>query len=157
MHINCLETLAIKFAVSSLLYLYRGIKHVRIMSDNATAISYVNKQGGTHSVMCNDIAVEIWEIYIGQGVHTSAAHIPAVHNILADKASRHFEDASEWMLSTSVFSFRTGIHGTPDIDLFAFRLNKQLPVYASWMPDPESTHIDAMFISWSGKYIYLFI
>ena len=80
------------------------------MSDNATAISYVNKQGGSHI----DIAVEIWEICIRKGVHISAAHIPGVHNILADKASRHFEDASEWMLPTSVFSFLTGIHGTPD-------------------------------------------
>ena len=107
LHINCLETLAINFAVYTLLYL----KLVRIMSDNRTAISYINKQGGTHSMMCNDIAVDIWEICIGQGVHISAAHI--VHNVLADKASRNFEDASEWTLSTSVFSFLTGVHGTP--------------------------------------------
>ena len=45
LHINCLEILAIKFAVSSLLHLQSGIKHVRIMSDNATAISYINRQG----------------------------------------------------------------------------------------------------------------
>ena len=88
--------------------------------------------------------------------HISAAHIPGVHNVLADKASRNFEDASEWMPSTSVVLFLTGVHGIPEIDLFASRLNKQLPVYTSWLPDPESTHIDAMSISWSDKYVYLF-
>ena len=109
-----------------------------------------------HSVVCNDIAVDIWEICIGLGVHISAAHIPGIHNVLADEASRCFADASEWMLSASVFTFLTGVYDTPDIDLFASRLNKQLPVYASWKPDPESTHIDAMSFSWSGKYEYLF-
>ena len=92
----------------------------------------------------------------GRYVHISAAHIPSVHNVLADKASRNFEDASEWMLSTCVFSCLTGVHGTPEIDMLAFRLNKPLPVYASWLSDPESTHIDDMSTSWSDKYIYLF-
>ena len=36
---------------------------------------------------------------------------------------------------------------------FASRLNRQ--VYASWPPDTESTHIDAISILWPGKYIYL--
>ena len=104
-HINCLEILAIKFALSALLPLKKHIKHVRIMSDNTTAIAYVNKKGGTHSVKCNDIACEIWEMCMKSGVHISAAHIPGLHNILADTASRVFHDSAEWMLSHDVFLF----------------------------------------------------
>ena len=87
MHINCLEILAVKLALFSLLPLRKDTQHVRIMSDNSTAISYINRQGGTHSLICNDIAVEIWGFCRELGVHISAAHIPGIHNVLADTAS----------------------------------------------------------------------
>ena len=45
LHINVLELTAIKFAVFFLLPLQVGIKHLRIMTDNRTAISYINRQG----------------------------------------------------------------------------------------------------------------
>ena len=46
--------------------------------------------------------------------------------------------------------------GSPEIDLYTSRVNKQIDIYASWMPDPSSTIIDAMTISWSNKYVYIF-
>ena len=49
-HINILELLAIKYALLSLLNQIKGKYHVRIMSDNATAIPYINKQGGSKSI-----------------------------------------------------------------------------------------------------------
>ena len=153
MHINCLGTLAIKLAIKSLLPLHQHVKHVRIMSDNATAISYVNRQGGTHCLILNDFAVEIWNICRSFGVHISAAHIPGIHNTLADTASREFHDSAEWMLSPSVFQNIVHLWGTPDIDLFASRLNKQLPIYASWRPEPNSTYIDTMSIMEREVYI----
>ena len=45
-HINVLELKAIELALKSYLPLNRHARHVRIKSDNTTAISYVNKQGG---------------------------------------------------------------------------------------------------------------
>ena len=156
LHINCLELLAIKFAIKSFLPLHKDIRHLRIMSDNTTAISYINKQGGSHSMSLNNIAVEIWSLCSEFDTHLSAAHIPGKHNVLADVASREFHDAAEWMLSPLVFNNIVEKWGVPDIDLFASRLNNQIPVYASWKPDPDSTYIDAMQISWSDKYIYIF-
>ena len=44
-HINYLELLAVKLALSSLLDARNNI-HVRVMSDNNTAVSYVNSMGG---------------------------------------------------------------------------------------------------------------
>ena len=111
--------------------LHPEVKHVRIMSDNMTAISYVNKQGGSHSMALNDIAVQIWLLCIENMTHLSAAHIPGKHNILADVASREFQDAAEWMLEPSIFQNIVNKWGMPDIDLFASRLNHQIPTYVS--------------------------
>ena len=155
-HINILEMIAVKFALLSYLPLSQGINHIRVMSDNTTAISYINRQGGTHNMHLNDLAVEAWELCKNYNVHISAAHIPGKHNILADSASREFIDAAEWMLSPEIFDNITQEYGLPDIDLFASRLNRQIPTYASWKPDPESTYIDAMSISWTGKFVYIF-
>ena len=156
LHINCQELLAVKLAIASFLPLREETKHVRIMSDNSTTISYINKMGGTKSESCHNIAVDIWEICIKHGTHISAAHIPGVHNVVADAASRKFQDAAEWMLSPDIFGKLITLHGCPEIDLFATRLNKQLETYVSWLPDPSSTYIDAMSISSENKFIYLF-
>ena len=153
--INCLELMAIKLAIQAYLPVAPSTRHVRIMSDNTSAIAYINKKGGTHCMTINDMAVEIWEFCISAGAHISAAHIPGKHNIIADNASRQFQDAAEWMLSPEIFEQLVREHGMPDIDLFASRLNHQTPVYASWKPDPNSTFIDAMSIEWKG-FIYLF-
>ena len=48
LHINVLELTAIKFAIFSLLPLQIGTKHLRVMTDNSTAISYINRQGGSY-------------------------------------------------------------------------------------------------------------
>ena len=156
MHINCLELLAVKFALKSYLPLQRNTRHIRIMSDNTTAISYINRQGGSHNMSLNDISVDIWSLCSQYDIHISAAHIPGKHNVLADLASREFHDAAEWMLSPKVFQNIIRKWGEPDIDLFASRLNHQVPTYASWKPDPESSVIDAMQITWGNKFVYIF-
>ena len=83
----------------------------------------LNKQGGIQSVMCNDIAVDIWRNVLGRA-YMSQQHTFQVYIMFWQiKASRNFEDTSEWMLSTSVFLFLTYIHGTPETDLLVTRLN----------------------------------
>ena len=154
--INYLELKAIKMAVQAYAPLYKNCRHIRIMSDNTSAISYINKKGGTHSMDLNKLAVEIWELCLEMGIYISAAHIPGKQNVLADLASRKFEDAAEWRLSPTIFSRLTDKYGLPDIDMFASRLNYQIPTYTAWHPDPGATFIDAMQVTWTGKFIYAF-
>ena len=156
MDINCLELKAIKLAIQSYAPLYDNCRHIRIMSDNTSAIAYINKQGGTKCMAQNKLALEIWEYCRQNDIYISAAHIPGKHNILADEASRKFADAAEWTIPDTAFVRLTDIHGKPDIDLFASRLNYKVDTYVSWLPDPESSYIDAMKINWGGKYIYAF-
>jgi hypothetical protein len=151
-----LRAKAIKLAVQSYAQLYKNCKHIRIMSDNTSAIAYINKQGGTRCMAQNELAFEIWEYCRQNDIHISAAHIPGKHNVLADEASRQFFDAAEWSVSNTVFRRLVDAHGMPDIDLFASRLNYKIDTYVSWLPDPESSYIDAMTINWGGRYIYAF-
>ena len=45
--------------------------------------------------MCNKLTIEVWEICIQHLSHLSAAHIPGKHNVIADLASRKFQDSAE--------------------------------------------------------------
>ena len=85
-------------------------------------------------------------------IWVSASHVPGKSNILADKASRQFHDNTEWMLRQDLFLSITQLWGTPDIDLFAFRLNAQLPCYVSWKPDPGASHTDAFIACSAGVF-----
>ena len=57
----------------------------------------------------------------------TACHLPGVLNIEADISSRQFNERTEWQLQPDIFCKITDILGTPEIDLFACRLNNQLP------------------------------
>jgi hypothetical protein len=89
-------------------------------------------------------------------VHITATHIPGSTNVDADKESRHFNDNTEWMLRPDIFKQLVGKFGSPNINLFALRLNRQVSCFLSWRPDPEATHIDAFSIDWSKFFFYAF-
>ena len=91
------------------------------MSDNATAINYINNMGGTRSAICNIIPEEIWTWCAERNLWISAAFIPGRENANADEASRKFYDNLEWKLSTNVFKIITNRFGLPTIDLFTSR------------------------------------
>lgn len=131
--INVLELLAIKHPILAFLPFKSDVKHIRVMSDNRTAISHINKQGGTKgdNMILNDIAVDIWTICFDRNTYISAAHIPGKDNVVADVPSRKFDDAAEWMISSECFEKIVYAYGCPDIDLFATRINAQLPEYVS--------------------------
>ena len=153
-HINVLELRAILFGLKSLCGKER--EHVRIMTDNTTALAYVKNQGGVRSVECNQVALEIWDWAEDREIWLSIAHIPGVENVLADRRSRVFADNLEWELNESLFAKIVKIFGQPEIDLFATRLNKKVPVYVSWGPEPEAFAVDAFSIVWTDHFFYAF-
>ena len=46
--------------------------------------------------------------------------------------------------------------GTPEIDLFATRVNRKCEKFVSWKKDPESIAVDAFTIQWKGNFFYAF-
>ena len=101
-------------------------------------------------------AKQIYEFCIHNNTHISAAHIPGKHNILAELASRKFQDSAECMLEPKIFDYIIHQFGRPEIDVFASRLTKQIPIYASWLPDPDLTLISAVTINWNKIFINAF-
>ena len=75
------------------------------------------------------MAREIWLGCKEVGIWISISHIPGIDNEIADKASRVFNDQTEWKLDDNIFSRRTNILGIPDVDLFVSRLNYQILPY----------------------------
>ena len=155
-HINYLELLALFFALKSFCSLVRN-QHVRVFTDNSTAMVYVNKMGGTRSPLCNQLTKDIWSWCQERNIWISAGFVPGKDNTVADHRSRNLKnDRTEWMLDKNLFAEIIKVFGTPDIDLFASRLNRQLPNYVSWHPDPDAKYVDAFSLDWSKFYFYAF-
>ena len=57
-HINYLELLAISLALKSFLHLIKN-RHIKVMTDNSKAVSYITNMGGTKSKDCNEVSKDI--------------------------------------------------------------------------------------------------
>ena len=90
----------------------------RIKSDNTTAVVYINNMGGVKSLTCHSVAKEIWIWAIERKIHLSAEHLPGSSNVLADKASRIFDENTEWELNVKFFRIIESRFGEREIDLF---------------------------------------
>ena len=130
-------------------------KHVKILCDNLTAVTYINATGGTKSPSCNQEAYDIRDWCVNNNTCLTATCIAWVENAEADKESWLFNDCTECALKREIFTQITTHWDTPEIDLFANRL-KQLPRFVSWKPDPASCFVDAFTISWDSLYFYAF-
>ena len=152
--INYLELLAV-FYVLQALYCKENNTQIEIQSDNTTAVSYINEFGGMNSVEMDCLAKKIWEWCLERDICISAIHIPGVQNT-ADYFSRHFSEATEWMLKQDIFDRLCQHFFTPQIDLFASRLNRRVERFVSWSQEPGTEFVNAFNMSWSGIEPYLF-
>ena len=156
-HIHVLELKAISLPLKSYLRYNCNFKHVHILTDNITALTYINNTGVMHSDLYNYIAKRIWEIAQNRGFWISSSHIPGAENTMADKMFRMFSDNTEWMLSIELFKVLCGkFQFSQQIDLFATRLNKQIHKYVYWMPDPYYIAVNVLNFSWKTHKIYAF-
>ena len=100
--INWLELEAIRLTLS---HFKRQVahKHVLIMSDNVTAIAYLNKQGGTRSQSLMDLTQKIILWCRDNRTRIFCRHIAGHLNVKADSLSRKNQVLStEWSLHPRV-------------------------------------------------------
>lgn len=147
-HINWLELYACWLSLQAFAAHTRDT-HILVRMDNSCAISYVNKLGGT-SKKLDDLSGLIWNWCRSRNIWLSAKHIPGVDNVVADFNSRVFNDTSEWTVSDKSFKEIVDTWGTPDIDLFASRLNHKVSKFISWCPEPNCFDVDALSTHWGG-------
>ena len=107
-------------------------------------------------MMCNRIARQIWDWCIHRNIWVSAAYLTSQDNFLADEQSRISHSNAEWEINPDIFSAMCNLWETPEIDLFASRLNFKVKQYYSWKPDPFSTGVDAFTANWGEYFSYIF-
>ena len=155
LHINILELKSVFLSFLSLFSTTYSCS-ILIRSDNSTAVSYINKQGGTCCKILCELALKLWNFCVVRNITISAIHIPGVQNTQADKLSRLEEIDHDYSLSSSKFSTLSQAISFPlTSDAFASRLNNKLPNYISWHIDPYSSLVNAFSFKWL-KNLYLF-
>ena len=130
---------------------------VMISTDNTTVVSYINKQGGTHSL---DLFVEVWEIFNICQEHDiviRVCHIPGKFNIFTDRLSGldrpiRTELTLDQTVANSVFQMLN----FPNMDLFATIFNHKFPFYVSPVPDRHALVVDAVSMNWNYLHAYAF-
>ena len=118
LHLNHLELLAITKAFQAFESLLVS-QVVRIATDNTMAVSYINKQGGTHSLQLLYLAVDLWEWCFVRHIYLVAVHVAAKGNAWADHLSRQQSCSHKWTLDSTIFQQLCHRWGTPKLDVFA--------------------------------------
>jgi hypothetical protein len=156
LHINNLEMLAVIRTVSRSVNLLLN-SHVLLSTDNSTVVSYINRQGGTHSSALCALTEELLMFLHKYGVTLKANHIPGCRNVLADALSRSGKIIStEWTLHPEAFRQICSLWGLPQLDLFATRYNNLLPEFVSPYPDEKAVAVDALSLDWEGFVAYAY-
>ena len=156
LHINCLELKAVTCALQHWAPLLQG-HQVMIATDNSTVVSYINKQGGTHSASLLRLTVELFLWLESQGIVVRARHIPGCMNVIADHLSRPNQSIpTEWSLHPEIVKRIFRVWGTPEVDMFATRSNSHLPRFMSPVPEPRALAVDALSQDWQGRSMYMF-
>ena len=146
--INYLEILAVLLALQPFSDKVSA-KHIKLMVDNTTAVATINQMGTCHSHLNNKLVQQICECCILHGVWLTVALTPGKSNTEADRESRLSRKETGWCLERSIYNaLIQKLEVTPDIDLFASRLNHQLKPYIAYRPDPVAFAVNAFHISW---------
>jgi hypothetical protein len=155
-HINNLELRTVRLAISHFQDQIRD-HCVLVSSDNTTVVSYILKQGGTHSTSLFRESLLLFEECQSLNVTILAKHLPGRLNVLADGLSRQHQILpSEWTLQQEVVNQIFCELGQPMVDLFATRHNHRLPLYVSPVLDPAAWAVDALSLDWSRLEAYAF-
>ncbi|XP_077144645.1 uncharacterized protein LOC143807216 [Ranitomeya variabilis] len=151
MPINILEIRAILLALRAFHHLLAA-SHIRIQSDNATAVAYMNHQGGTRSTQAmREVS------HIVHWVVLSTVHIPGVDNWEADFLRRQGIDSGEWSLHPEIFRQICRHWGTSDVDLMASHFNAKVSNFMARTHDPRSLGADALVQDWTQfQLLYIF-
>ena len=155
-HINVKELMACSFGLRSLLDDLFDI-HALVLMDNTSAVQALNKMGSMKSLDLDIISKDIWEWAMERKISLSASHIPGIFNKEADIESRKDDRSLEWSLNPEDFdSLLQELEFSPEIDLFASRLNAKIHPFVSYRPDPLASHVNAFSLDWSDLPFYAF-
>lgn len=100
-HINELQLLGSLYAIQAFVANKKNIV-MRIFLDNSTAVSYVNKCGGTSSIALTTTSKILSASCEERNISLEVVHLAGELNAIADRESRERADASDWQLDIRV-------------------------------------------------------
>lgn len=77
---------------------------IHLKMDNTTALTYINKFGGSVSQELNHLTKDLWLWCLDRSISLHATHLAGIQNITADEESRVMKDRTDWMFCPQVFS-----------------------------------------------------
>jgi hypothetical protein len=148
LHISLLELRAVRLALQELQSFVER-KAIRVLADNTSAVAYIRNQGGTRSLSLYKEARLLLLWCSAHEIVLLPFYLPGHLNSMADLLSRKNQVlATEWSLHSAVFRRIHQLVPQLQVDLFATRLNNQLPKFVSPCPDPLAWKVDAFALEW---------
>jgi hypothetical protein len=130
---------------------------VRILTDNATVVASIRKQGSNKFLHYQKLLHEIWNLAQAHQFKISAEFLPGWLNVKADILSRGVPLPSEWKIDHQTFLIINKQWGPFDVDLCATPDNTQLPFFISPFPCDEALDTNVLAVDWvRWKRIYIF-
>ncbi|KAJ8978469.1 hypothetical protein NQ317_016995 [Molorchus minor] len=142
MHINSLELMAAYFGLNCFTDNLSNCS-ILLRIDNATAVAYVNRMGGTKYPHLHELARKLWQWCENRNIWVFASYIKSSNNI-ADRESRRLSPETEFELAQYAFNRICLLYFYPDIDLFASRSNTKCKKNFLWFKDPKSEAVDGL-------------
>ena len=152
-HIN--ELRAVQLALNNFLPQLRG-KHVQVRSDNRSAVSQINHQGGTRSSRLLRVSRNLLTWAYPRLASVQAVFIPGQRNQVADFLSRQKPPPGEWRLHPEVVETMWGLFGRAEVDLFASEESAHCPLWFSWTEVTGPLGQDALAHDWPQSPLYAF-
>lgn len=112
--------------------------------------------GGIQFPHLTKTSTAIWQRCEQRRIFVVASYIKSADNVVADVESRCSHPDIEWELKDTAFRKVVDKFGSPQIDLFASRINKKCDLYVSWHKDPDAFTIDAFTKEWTSLFFYSF-
>ena len=152
---NTLELATVYLAITKLRP--RGGTHVRIHSDNMSAVHCLRRGDSARPRPLNSWVLSIRVLLERRGLYLSVCHVTGVLNVIAEGLSHRKALDTEWILDGTSFQWICNLGVLPEVDLFATRENTRLSKFVSSALDHQAEVLDAFRIDWNRwKKIYLF-
>ncbi|XP_033996783.1 uncharacterized protein LOC117491055 [Trematomus bernacchii] len=154
-HINVLELRAVLLALRHFLPQLTD-RHVLVRSDNMSAVSQINHQGGTRSVQLLRVSQSLLSWASPRLASLRAVFLPGDQNQVADFLSRHKPPPGEWRLHPEVVETIWSLFGRAEVDLFASEESRHCPLWFSWAEVTSPMGQDALAHDWPDSLLYAF-
>ena len=146
-HINYLKLLAIFLATQTFAGKSNNLT-ILVQIDNKSAMTYVNKRGGTHSASLTQYSVvTVVMVYGEKDQPGSRTHTRSREH----SGRRRVIEASRQMGLEAIFQQMNLIWGPLTLDFLASRTTTQLERFLIWRLDPLAAGTDAFYQQWMGR------